>query len=120
MMEAWSLYPRGFHPVVTKHLPDLSGRAPVVARLGAWPPVKYYFVDFGISVKFPSEVESKLALGVIGLDREVPELSDTKPYDPFKVDVFILGHVYQKDIYAVCRDCTSRNILSDDERLEFL
>lgn len=95
------MYPRGFHPVQQKFCPDLRGHAPVVSRLGVWPPAKYYFIDFDLAVKFPADVYPRLVLGDEGQDREVPELSLTMLYDPFKVDVYVLGNVYQKTIYAV-------------------
>jgi hypothetical protein len=102
MMDASSLYPRGFHPVIQQYLYDMVTEAPVVPRLAAWPPVRYYFVDFGISIQIPREVYPKAAVGEFGLDRDAPELSATVPYDPFKLDVFILGNMYRKEIYAVC------------------
>lgn len=99
MMDAFALYPHGFHPVWADSLPDLRGRARPWPRISA--PVKYYYVDFGISVHIPPEVQPKRALGGYGQDQEVPELSFTEPYDPFKVDVFILGNVFRKEICAV-------------------
>jgi hypothetical protein len=101
-MSADALYPQGFHPVRSAYLfNSITTPAPFVPRLGAWPPVRYYFVDFGISVRIPPEVYPKLAIGDDGLDREVPELSATIPYDPFKLDIFILGNMYRKEVYAV-------------------
>lgn len=110
MMDGDTLFPRGFHPVHTNYLEDTNTRAPVVSRLAAWPPVKYYYVDFGIAVQIPPHVYPKLALGEDGLDREVPELSNVRPYDPFKVDIFILGNVYRKNIYAVILLCMPENV----------
>lgn len=100
-MEASSLYRQGYHPVLQSFREDLRGYAAVVPRLAAWPPVKYYYVDFGISVRIPPDVYPKLASGQYGLDREVPELAIAAPYDPFKVDIFILGNVYRRVICAV-------------------
>ena len=102
MMDASSLYPQGFHPVQTKWSPDTRSRARFISRLAAWPPVKYYYVDFGLSVLIPPEVQPRYVVGGYGLDREVPELSFTQPYDPFRVDIFIIGNVFRKRIYAVC------------------
>ena len=99
MMDATAMYPLGFHPVHDISLPDGHTRAPFLSRLEA--PVRYYFVDFGLAVSIPPEVYPKRALGAYGLDREAPELSFTKEYDPFKLDIFILGNVFQKEIYAV-------------------
>lgn len=101
MMDATQLYPKGFHPVQEDFLHDLEHRAPVIPRIGVWPPVRYYFVDFGIAVSIPAEVQPKRAIGAYGLDQDVPELSFTTPYDPFKVDVFIVGNLFRKQVYAV-------------------
>ncbi|KAH9920914.1 kinase-like domain-containing protein [Fomitopsis serialis] len=97
MMDAGPLYPRGFHPLLGEFLPD--------GKTGTWPnsrtrcPVKYYFIDFGISRYFPPDVQSKLVIGGDGRDQEPPELSDDIPYDPFKLDVFILGNFLRKNFY---------------------
>ena len=99
MMDAFSLYPRGFHPVRTNRTPDVKSYSRPWPRILV--PVKYYYVDFGIAVKIPPGT-SPLVLGRDGQDQEVPELSDRIPYDPFKVDIFILGNVFRHNIYAVC------------------
>ena len=94
------MYPKGFHPVISTFLPDMSGAAKKIPRRDARPPVKYYFIDFGISSRIPSD-GPKLVLGRDGIDREVPELSSTVPYDPFKVDIFVLGNLFEALIYDV-------------------
>ncbi len=87
MMGADALYPRGFHPVHLGSLPDGFTPAPCLPRSAA--PVRYYFVDYGISSYFdPNGQEDRKVVGVHGVDQEVPELSLTVPYDPFKVDIF--------------------------------
>lgn len=99
-MEASGLYPKGHHPIDEDCLPDISGASPVAPRSSY--PVKYYFVDFGISTYFPSTSTRRLVVGIDGLDQDVPELSDTVPYDPFKVDIFILGNLFRQHVYQVC------------------
>ncbi|KAH9893444.1 kinase-like domain-containing protein [Cubamyces lactineus] len=94
MMDATALYPRGFHPVQTRSLPDISDYAPVLPRSSA--PIKYYFLDFGISTQFDQGDQSRLVIGRDGLERSVPELSDDVPYDPFKVDICILGALFKQ------------------------
>ena len=101
MMDASALYPKGFHPVQLDFLPSMDVFAKCLSRIALLEPIKYYFVDFGLSVYIPADVRPKEALGHNGLDQEVPELSYTKPYDPFKVDMFILGHVLQQKLHAV-------------------
>ena len=93
MMDATSLYPQGFHPVRLDCLPhNLRQWAPVRSRADAT--VTYYLVDFGISSWFQPDDTNRLVLGTSGLDEEVPELSDDVPYDPFKVDIFVLGNFF--------------------------
>ena len=103
MMDAPAMYPKGFHPVATDLKPDMRSSAPHRSRFTNPRPVKYYYVDFGISSQFTPEQDhtSRLVVGTDGLDDQVPELSRDVPYDPFKVDVFILGNYFKKTILSV-------------------
>ena len=98
-MDADALYPCGYHPVDLHSLPDRSGVAPRFSREHSL--VKYYYVDFGISSYIPRRSSDRLVVGELGRDREVPELSATVPYDPFKVDVFIIGNVLKRRFQEV-------------------
>lgn len=100
MMEATSLFPEGHHPVLTRRTPDLQGFARQYTRQGAFPPVRYLFIDFGLSSHIPPG-QSRLVVGVFSQDKEVPELSRTVPYDAFKLDVFVLGNVFRRHIHDV-------------------
>ena len=96
-MDADKLFPKGFHH--TSNLNDASGikfSNPRCRRDVGY--VKYYFIDFDISSMFPMDAkpEDKLAIGANGQDTDVPELSWGHKYDPFKVDIFIVGNVIQK------------------------
>lgn len=106
------MYPRGFHPMREMSLPDISGLAPVLHRIDM--PVKYYFIDFGISTQFAPDQRPRLVLGMEGLDKDVPELSITVPYDPFKTDIFIIGSLLSEQFLQV-RTATSltRRFLTD-------
>lgn len=97
-MDATSLYPKGFHPV--RQSADLSGLHPAerLSRENRY--VRYYFVDFGISTKF-ERGQPRRVFGQDGLDQDVPELSLTTPYDPFKVDVFIIGNLMKSVAFDV-------------------
>lgn len=86
MMDASALFPCGFHPISKTRLPDVSGITPTLSRSEA--PVRYYFIDFGISTRFAPQ-SSRLVVGTPGLDQEPPELSDNDPYDPFQLNVFL-------------------------------
>lgn len=104
MMDADAMYPDGFHPARYRYKRDYSGWAPYVPRSAVG--VKYYFVDFGISVHIPEDAHSKLVTGRQGRDQEPPELSSPKntdqhPYDPFKLDVFIIGNMFKHELCEV-------------------
>jgi hypothetical protein len=99
LMDATHMYPLGFHPVHDVFLDDVTTFAPVIPRLEVG--VKYYFVDYGISSYFPAGSQRELVLGIAGRDRDVPELSNSVPYDPFKVDIFTVGNVLRGEFQAV-------------------
>ncbi|KAJ3004551.1 hypothetical protein NUW54_g4764 [Trametes sanguinea] len=96
MMDASALFPQGFHPDMDYKLPDMSAPAPVLSRSVA--PVRYYLIDFGISTRLTPDMP-RLVVGRDGLDQEPPELSNTVPYDPFKLDVFLIGNLIRRRIY---------------------
>ncbi|OCB92239.1 hypothetical protein A7U60_g346 [Sanghuangporus baumii] len=95
MMDADGIFPRGFHPRSTAF--DSTGYRLVHPkhRRDSVPPVRYYFIDFGISSMFKPEDKEKKVLGLEGQDHDVPELSLVEPYDPFLADVYILGHLFE-------------------------
>jgi hypothetical protein len=99
LMNATHMYPLGFHPVQDIYLGDKRTIAPRISRLEAG--VKYYFVDYGISSYFPPGSRRELVVGIAGRDRDVPELSNDVPYDPFKVDIFTIGNVIRGEVQAV-------------------
>ena len=98
MMDARPLYPNGHHPIRLKYTPDNVYRATPLYRMDH--PVRYYFIDFGISHRF-QEGSPRTLLGRRGRNQQVPELSATVPYDAFKVDVYALGDVYYKEFLLV-------------------
>ncbi|KAJ7151724.1 hypothetical protein C8R46DRAFT_1304381 [Mycena filopes] len=61
-------------------------------------PLRYYFINFASSIRF-SNFESRCLVlgGRVPINDRVPEISDTVPYDPFKVDLRLLGEMLQLD-----------------------
>lgn len=99
LLDADTMYPGGFHPLDLNKTPDYSSVAKYISRTSAG--AKYYYVDFGISVYIPDDMGTKLVTGVFGRDRDPPELSLEKPYDPFKLDIFIVGNMFKKEFCDV-------------------
>ncbi|KAI0730510.1 kinase-like domain-containing protein [Earliella scabrosa] len=94
MMDAQTLYPHGHHPIRLKYSIDNVREVTPLARLDH--PVRYFFIDFGISHRF-TDRSSTMLVGLRGRNQSVPELSATIPYDAFKVDVYALGDLYYKE-----------------------
>ena len=67
-------------------------------------PVRYYYIDFGLSEHFAPGASS-LVVGDVGRDAEVPELSSTTPYDGYKADIYALGNFFYKEFVQVCGGC---------------
>ena len=98
-MDGRPLYPQGHHPARLNFSPDGTHEVSPLTRQDH--PVKYYFIDFGLSSRFQPG-DSFLVVGTQGRDKEPPELSDTVPYNPFPLDVFVLGNVYFQEFVQVC------------------
>lgn len=98
MFDAAGMFPKGFHASVWNL--DEHGKPTVPRRRRDVTSVKYYFTDFGLSSRF-LEGEPHVASGMDGLDEEVPELLPYNRYDPFPVDVFILGNVFKRNFISV-------------------
>ncbi|TFY83436.1 hypothetical protein EWM64_g581 [Hericium alpestre] len=101
VMDADKMFPHSFHPdFLTK---DMRARRLRGVRsrthMGG---VKYYFIDFGESMKFDStenvriDVWSKASI-------HAPETldDDRPPYDPFKVDIWAAGTTYANVLVKV-------------------
>ncbi|KII93063.1 hypothetical protein PLICRDRAFT_170855 [Plicaturopsis crispa FD-325 SS-3] len=99
MMDATALYPQGWHPWRLNYAPNaITKVSPVASRIDH--PVRYYFIDYGLSIRF-FEGESSIirTRGGIPQEKTVPELLVDAPYDAYKVDIYILGCVYRKELY---------------------
>lgn len=90
MLDVSDMYPDGFHPIHQSLDLTWKTQAQYHERHEV-ENVKYYFIDFGISSHFTDPKQPRLVLGKDCQDREVPELSTIIRYDPFPVDIFIIG-----------------------------
>ena len=95
-MDARSLFSNGFHPVSASLTPDLGDSAHGIPRFASPEPLKYYFIDFGLSHRFsPKEPSPRLRVAMGG-DKTVPEYKDPHaPLDPYKLDIYCLGNLFR-------------------------
>ncbi|KAJ6461317.1 hypothetical protein C8R45DRAFT_1028051 [Mycena sanguinolenta] len=96
MMDASRMIPRGWHfRAPWSHCGTALGiQSEPRSAVG---PIDYYVIDFGLSDGFfDVRPEDVLDVGKYGQDKTVPELSETVPYNPFKVDIYQLGNVIKK------------------------
>ena len=98
MMDGAPLYPGGFHPIRRRFSPDVIDELKPLSRSDH--PVRYYYIDFGLSERFAPGAPS-LVIGDVGRDAEVPELSSTVPYDGYKADIHALGNLFHKELELV-------------------
>lgn len=98
MMDGSPLYPGGFHPMRRRFSPDVIDELKPLSRIDH--PVRYYYIDFGLSERFAPGASS-LVVGDVGRDNEVPELSSTVPYDGYKADIHALGNLFHKELELV-------------------
>ncbi|KIK74926.1 hypothetical protein PAXRUDRAFT_98205, partial [Paxillus rubicundulus Ve08.2h10] len=64
--------------------------------------VVYYFIDFGLSTRHP-EGQTQFVTGGTARDKTVPEFKLNIPHNPFKADVFVLGHMFQTEFLTKYR-----------------
>ncbi|KZV91159.1 hypothetical protein EXIGLDRAFT_102710 [Exidia glandulosa HHB12029] len=104
MMDATRLIPGGWSPFVTSRVfPDNSSTGqPLRVNSRSRVPVDYYYIDFGLSTRFPSFADRQLVVGDIAQNISVPELSKRVPYDPFALDVRMYGDMIRRLQYVYC------------------
>ncbi|KAG8990792.1 hypothetical protein FRB94_013099 [Tulasnella sp. JGI-2019a] len=90
MMDARAMFPEGWHPQGYERKPDgqlIKNSSPSRTAVGG---VRYFFIDFGLS-----SLREDSTVGFSGQER-APELSYDVPYDPYKLDVYVLGMAYKQ------------------------
>ncbi|KAG9311898.1 kinase-like domain-containing protein [Chiua virens] len=95
LMDGSNLYKDGWHPMDHWRARDGGDLPPSRKRSEA--EIEYYFIDFGLSAEFDPEQHERLVTGRCGRT-QAPEQISGLPYDPFKLDVYYLGRVYQTKI----------------------
>ncbi|TDL22422.1 kinase-like protein [Rickenella mellea] len=96
VMEAPGYYPEGCHPVDNTRSEDGSSFSHRKSLREVKP--KYYFIDFGLSIKYGSPNERKETSVIRGMYRNVPEYERPGPWDGFKIDVYCMGFLIYEEV----------------------
>ncbi|KAH9944740.1 kinase-like domain-containing protein [Amylocystis lapponica] len=98
MMDPTGLYPKLYHPRAPTMTRDLQEFAKYLTRTER--PVKYYLIDFGLSIRFDAEEAYPAAVPILGGDKTVPEFQDEEylleAHNPFPSDVYYLGNMVRQ------------------------
>lgn len=97
MMDAIPLYSKGlWHPRAPRMTRDFSRVAKHVSRTER--PVRYFYIDFGLSRKYNPVDGPPRELPILGGDKSAPEFQEdgyNVASDPFRTDVYYLGNLFR-------------------------
>jgi len=99
MMDPKPLFVDSFHPFRTDKTRDLKGVPRHHSRTHR--PTKYYLIDFGLSRRYDPSMTDPLEPIIMGGDDTVPEFKSRKPQNPFRTDVYYIGHAMQETFLDV-------------------
>jgi len=102
MMDATPLFPNGWHPQAPWRSRDAKRPVKRISRRSVAAQTQYYYADWGLSSRHPPDDPNPLVVGERGKDKRPPELSEETPYNPFKLDVHIVGGLIFDSILLVC------------------
>ena len=101
MYDPQPMYPKLFHPIEPWKSRDYKGAPKHSTRTMS--PVRYYFIDFGLSRKYNPEDGPPREHPILGGDKTVPEFQNWNgvPVDPFPADVYYLGNMMKTWVLEV-------------------
>ncbi|PIL36001.1 hypothetical protein GSI_01661 [Ganoderma sinense ZZ0214-1] len=98
MFDPRPMYPRMFHPRTPKKSLDYRGSSKHSTRTAC--PVRYYFIDFGLSRRYSPDDGPPREYPIRGGDKSAPEFENWNGelLDPFPTDIYYVGNVIQQVI----------------------
>lgn len=130
MMDASPLYNIPFHAIHQDMRYDYKGSAKA-SYTRTEKPVKYYLIDFGLSIRYESVDPPPEEAPILGGDSTVPEFLGNDPsqrygglsqlYNPFPTDVYCVGNWIRQDFLDGLRsEASNKTLRSKRLGLEFL
>ncbi|KAI0744026.1 hypothetical protein C8Q80DRAFT_1184592, partial [Daedaleopsis nitida] len=114
MYDPRPMYPQMYHPQRTDLSRDFKRKAKHTTRTAR--PVKYYFIDFGLSRRYSPEDGPPREHPIQGGDKSVPEFKDWKGdlLDPFPTDIYYIGNMVRTTVLQRFRGLEFMNGLVQD------
>ncbi|KAI0769063.1 hypothetical protein BD413DRAFT_88151 [Trametes elegans] len=99
MYDPRPMFPEMYHPRVRYRSRDWKRSVKYFTRTVR--PVRYHYIDFGLSRKFNPEDGPPRAVAIRGGDKTVPEFQhwDGEPLDPFPTDIYYLGNMIREIVF---------------------
>ncbi|RPD78671.1 hypothetical protein L226DRAFT_551286 [Lentinus tigrinus ALCF2SS1-7] len=106
MYDPRTMYPNMYHPQDLSKTRDWKRGVKVYDRTSR--PVRYYFIDFGISRRYNPEDGPPREHPILGGDKTAPEFKDWKGdlLDPFPTDIYYIGNMIQRTLLQNYRGLT--------------
>lgn len=98
-------YPNMYHPQMSDRSYDFKGKAKHLTRTTR--PVKYYYIDFGMSIRYNPEDGPPREHPMVGGDKSVPEFKNWtgELLDPFPTDIYYIGNMVRNTVMRVRLHC---------------
>ncbi|KAI0363015.1 hypothetical protein BV20DRAFT_1070510 [Pilatotrama ljubarskyi] len=108
------MYPNMFHPQAQDRARDWKGAAKHYTRTAR--PVRYHFIDFGLSRRYNPEDVPPREHPILGGDKTVPEFQiyDGEPIDPFPTDIYYIGNMIRTNVLRKYRGVEFLSLLVQD------
>ena len=125
MLEPSGMYPKGFHPVKINRNRDFKGKATAYTR--TLRPPRYYFIDFGLSRRYPTRDVTDIPLR--GGGKTAPGHQSQGRSNPFHTDVYSIGNLIRVEFMRVrsqpdkptyCFDLISTSLPSEISWFQFM
>ncbi|EJF57684.1 hypothetical protein DICSQDRAFT_140238 [Dichomitus squalens LYAD-421 SS1] len=114
MYDPRPMYPNMFHPRKPNRTVDFKARAKHTTRTAA--PVRYYYIDFGLSRRYNPEDGPPREHPIEGGDKSVPEFQNWNGelVDPFPTDIYYLGSMIKRTVLEPYRGAEFLKSLVED------
>ncbi|KAI0368341.1 hypothetical protein BV20DRAFT_1045088 [Pilatotrama ljubarskyi] len=108
------MYPNMFHPQAKDRARDRRGAAKHYTRTAR--PVRYHFIDFGLSRRYNPEDVPPREHPILGGNKTVPEFQtwNGEPIDSFPTDIYYVGNMIRTNVLQKYRGVEFLSLIVQD------